>query len=58
MDRTVSGHLFVSYCHADERDMLAFGKHLKGMLLDKVEVRTGQKYNQRHRMESGFERDP
>jgi hypothetical protein len=42
MDRTASGHLFVSYCHADEHDLLAFEKHLKGMLLDKVEVRTDQ----------------
>ena len=38
MDRQTLGNLFVSYCHADESDMLVFLKHLKGMLLDKVQV--------------------
>jgi serine/threonine protein kinase len=34
--------LFVSYSHPDQSDMLIFRKHLKGMLLDKVQVWSDQ----------------
>jgi hemoglobin-like flavoprotein/serine/threonine protein kinase len=38
MESENSGHLFVSYSHDDEPDMLIFRKHLRGMLLNKVDV--------------------
>ena len=38
MDGEIHGYLFVSYSHADQSDMLIFRKHLRGMLLDKVQV--------------------
>ena len=38
MDNGIQGHLFVSYSHADQSDMLVFRQHLRGMLLNKVQV--------------------
>ncbi|HMA71066.1 MAG TPA: TIR domain-containing protein [Xanthobacteraceae bacterium] len=42
MDNEISGHLFVSYAHPDESDMLIFRKHLRGMLRHKVHVWSDQ----------------
>jgi hemoglobin-like flavoprotein len=42
MDGEIQGHLFVSYSHADQSDMLIFRKHLRGMLLNKVQVWSDQ----------------
>ena len=42
MDSEILGHLFVSYSHADKPYMLIFRKHLKGMLLNKVQVWSDQ----------------
>jgi hemoglobin-like flavoprotein len=42
MARDILGHLFVSYSHADKPHMLAFRKHLQGMLLGKVKVWSDQ----------------
>jgi hypothetical protein len=38
MQAGISGHLFISYAHADEPLMLVFRKHLRGMLADKFNV--------------------
>ena len=42
MDSEILGHLFVSYSHVDKPYMLIFRKHLKGMLLNKVQVWSDQ----------------
>src|SRR5262245_3561820 len=42
MDGEIPGHLFVSYSHADQSDMLIFRQHLTGMLLNKVQVWSDQ----------------
>jgi serine/threonine protein kinase len=42
MDSEILGHLFVSYSHADKSHMLVFRKHLKGMLLNKVQIWSDQ----------------
>jgi hypothetical protein len=52
MDSEILGHLFVSYSHADKPYMLIFRKHLKGMLLNQMQVWSDQEISKGTEWES------